>query len=112
MSGPDVTTEQRGYLWGEIYPAFAYGIDRLLDAADLPLRLFTPEDVHFLFKRSMGIPSTERLKVSEVADYISTIQALAAECLIFVATPEEWHRGIDERERQAFYDLMFGKENS
>lgn len=101
--------EQRGYLWGEVYPAFAYGIDRLLDAYGLAPRLFSDEQIHKFFKAAANIHSTERLSVPEVADYITEIQALASSCMIFIASPEEIKRGIAEREREAHYDFMLGE---
>ena len=101
--------QQRGYLWGEVYPAFAYGIDRLLDAYGLTPRLFSDDEIHKFFKKSANIHSTERLSVPEVADYITEIQALASGCMIFIASPEEIKRGVAERERDSHYEFMFGE---
>tara|TARA_R110000868_G_scaffold360209_3_gene622240 strand:- start:164 stop:490 length:327 start_codon:yes stop_codon:yes gene_type:complete len=101
-----VTREQRGYLWGEVYPAFAYGIDRLLVAYGREPKLFTDEYIHDRFKRSHNIYSTELLSISDVADYITSIQAFAAECMIFIASPEEIKRGVSENERENHYDFI------
>lgn len=98
-----VTPEQRGYLWGEIYPSIAEGIDILLNANGHQLALLTSEEVHALAKASMGIKSTEALPHEAACDYLTTLQALAAECLIFIASPEEWKRGTDSSERARHY---------
>lgn len=103
-----MTTEQRGFYWSEVVPGFAEGIDRLLDAYGQPLRLLTDEQMHDMFKKARNIYSTERLSKSEMADFISEIQALAAECMIFLASPEEWKLGVAERERENHYAFMFG----
>lgn len=101
-----MSPEQRGYLHGEVFPAIAYGIDRLLDAEGLPLALWSASRTKEMLKWAFRIESTERLTDAQVADFISEVQAFAAECLIFVATPEEWERGIAEREREAHYDYV------
>jgi len=105
-----MSPEQRGYLHGEVFPAFAYGIDRLLDAIDQPLVLWSSSRMKGMLKWAFRIESTERLTDAQVADFISEVQAFAAENLIFIATPEEWERGIAEREREAHYAYVLADE--
>jgi len=105
-----VSPEQRGYLHGEVIPAFAYGIDRLLDAADHPLVLWSNARMKAMLKWAFRIESTERLSNSQVADFITEVQVFAAENLIFIATPEEWERGVAEREREAHYAYVLEPE--
>lgn len=105
-----MSPEQRGYLHGEVIPAFAYGIDRLLDAIGEPLVLWSNKRMKAMLKWAFRVESTEALNDSQVADFITQIQAFAAENLIYIATPEEWKRGIAEREREAHYEFMLGDE--
>jgi len=102
----NVSPEQRGYLWGEIYPAIAEGIDILLSANGHDLRLMEPDEVHAAFKRSLGIASTEALSPSEACDYLTQLQALAASWMIFVASPDEWKAGKDHAARVNHYKFV------
>lgn len=105
-----MSPEQRGYLHGEVFPAFAYGIDRLLDAIGQPIALWSNARMKAMLKWAFRIESTEALTDAETADFISEVQAFAAENLIFIATPEEWERGIAERERDAHYAYVLEPE--
>lgn len=105
-----MTEKQRGYLWSEVYPGFAYGWDCLLVANGESPRYYSPEDIHDFCKPAFGVKSTTTISQSQAADYISEIQALAARCLIFLATPEEWERGIADRVRREHYQMMLGEE--
>lgn len=104
-----VTPEQRGYLWGEIYPSIAEGIDILLNANGHELALLSSRDVHTLAKASMGVESTEALSHEAACDYLTTLQAWAAEWLIFIASPEEWKRGTDVTERARHYAYVLSR---
>lgn len=104
-----VTPEQRGYLWGEIYPSIAEGIDILLERNGHHLALLTSRDVHSLAKASMGVESTEALPHEAACDYLTTLQSLAAGWLIFIASPEEWKRGTDFKERARHYAYVLSR---
>ena len=104
-----MSPDQRGYLHGEVIPAFAYGLDRLLDAIDHPLALWSNEQMKAMLKWAFRVDSTEALTDAQVADFISEVQAFAAENLIFIATPEEWKLGIAEREREAHYAYVLAE---
>lgn len=101
-----MTEKQRGYLWGEVYKGFAYGWDCLLVFNGENPRYYSEEDIHEFCKPAFGVESTTRISQSQAADYIGEIQALAAQCMIFIATPEEWERGISEQARADHYRAM------
>lgn len=98
-----MTPEQRGYLHGEVIPAFAEGIDRLLVAIDQPPVCWSTPRMKAMLKWAFRINSTEALTPSEAADFITQIQAFAAENFIFIATPEEWQRREAEEARERHY---------
>lgn len=101
-----MTPEQRGYLHGEVIPAFSEGIDRLLVTLDLPPLCLSNAQMKTLLKLAFKIESTERLNQHEAADFITKVQAFAAENLIFIASPEEWRLGRAELERENHYAYM------
>lgn len=100
---------QRGFYFGEVLPAIAEGIDRLLDADGQSLALWSKDKTHAHCKAAFGIQTTQGMTISDAADYLTFLQAFAAECLIFVATPEEWLKGESELARMAHYDYVLDR---
>lgn len=98
-----MNADQRGYLFGEVYPALAEGIDILLIHEGHPPAGWSKDLTHLHCKVTFDVWSTRDLTVSQAADYITQIQALAAECLIFIASPEEWKTGQAEKARHDHY---------
>lgn len=103
-----MTQEQRGYLWGELYPAIAEGIDLLLIAAGFPPAGRSARWVHERAKQAFGVATTTAMTRGEAAEYLTQLQAFAAECLIFIASPDEWRSGTDWRARNEHYAFVLG----
>ena len=101
-----MSPDQRSYLHAEVIPAFAEGLDRLLVAIDQPPVCWSTDRMKSMLKWAFRIDSTEAMTDAQVADFITAVQAFAAECLIFIATPLEWEQGIAELEREKFYDYV------
>lgn len=101
-----MTTQQRRYLFGEVYPAIVTGIDILLIHEGRKPWGWSVDTLHERWKESIGVDSIQTMTHSQSVDYMTHLQAFAASCLIFVASPEEWERGIAERERLRHYDYV------
>lgn len=104
-----MTREQRGYLFGGLYASIAEGIDLILIHCGRAPWGWDSKRVHERLKESFGVESVEALSHSDCCDYITTVQAWAASCLIFVPDPDEFKMGREWRAKHDHYSYVLSE---